>query len=98
MDLEPCHSVTKFHHYLYGRRFVVQSDHKPLQYIQRKNLRLAPPRLRGMLMKLWPYNYRIEHKPGSEMVLPDALTRLGQAESGTFTDLEIQINTNKSLD
>ena len=26
------------------------------------------------------------------MVIPDALTRLGQAESGTFTDLEIQIN------
>ena len=86
------YSVTKFHHYLYGRQFIVQSDHKPLQYIQRKNLRLAPPRLRGMLMKLWPYKYRIEHKPGSEMVLPDALTRLGQAESGAFVDLEVQIN------
>jgi hypothetical protein len=43
-------------------------------------------------MKLWPYNYHIEHKPGSEMVLPDALTRLGQAESGTFTDLQVQVH------
>jgi len=43
-------------------------------------------------MKLWPYDYTIEHKPGAEMVLPDALTRLGQAETGAFTDLEVQIH------
>ena len=85
------YSIKKFHQYLYGRTFVVQSDHKTLVYIRRKNLILAPPRLRGMLMQLLPYDYTIEHKPGKEMVLPDALTRHGQAETGTFTDLQVQI-------
>jgi len=25
--------IWKFHNYLYGRRFIIQSDHKPLMYI-----------------------------------------------------------------
>ena len=35
----------KFHHYLYGRKFVCQSDHKPLEDIHLKTLSDAPPRL-----------------------------------------------------
>ena len=37
--------VMKFHHYLYGRQFSVNSDHKPLNHIHKKNLSHAPPRL-----------------------------------------------------
>ena len=38
-------SVEKFHTYLDGSKFVVQSDHSPLQKIHMKNLADTPPRL-----------------------------------------------------
>ena len=70
------YGIKKFHHYLYGRRFVVECDHKPLHHIHRKNLSLAPPRLRGMLRSVGNYDFSIQHRPGKEMVLPDVLSRL----------------------
>ena len=33
----------KFHSYLFGKRFLVESDHKPLEMIHLKNLTAAPP-------------------------------------------------------
>ena len=35
----------KFHSYLYGRSFVVRTDHCPLEQVHKKNLMQAPPRL-----------------------------------------------------
>ena len=35
----------KFHHYIYDRKFICQSDHKPLEDIHLKYLSNAPPRL-----------------------------------------------------
>ena len=44
------YGIQKFHHYLYGQWFTVECDHKPLSQISRKNLSLALPQLRGMLI------------------------------------------------
>ena len=33
----------KFHSYLFGKRFLVESDHKPLEVIHLKNLAAPPP-------------------------------------------------------
>ena len=44
------YATMKWHHYLYGRQFVVETDHKPLVDIKKKNIALAAPRIRGMLM------------------------------------------------
>ena len=85
--------VMKFHHYLYGRQFLVNSDHKPLDHIHKKNLSLAPPRLRGMLMKLSPYDFEIEWKPGEEMVLPDTFSRLSAADHGEIPGLKVRVHS-----
>ena len=56
----------KYHHYLYGRKFVCQSDHKPLADIQLKYLSDAPPRLQRLLLKLQPYDITIQYVPRSK--------------------------------
>ena len=38
-------AVQKFHHYIYGRKVEVVSDHKPLEIIARKPLLKSPKRL-----------------------------------------------------
>ena len=35
----------KFHFYIFGKKFTVESDHKPLEMIHLKNLTAAPLRL-----------------------------------------------------
>ena len=39
------YGAEKFHQFIYGRPTVVESDHKPLQYILNRPLHLAPLRL-----------------------------------------------------
>ena len=50
-ERKPCSSVVclKYHHYLYGRRFVCKSDHQH-QENSLKNLSDAPPRLQRLLL------------------------------------------------
>ena len=40
----------KFHMYLYGRTFIMEMDHKPLEMISLKNLTAAPAHLQRMLL------------------------------------------------
>ena len=84
--------IKKFHHYLYGRKFTVECDHKPLHHIQRKNISLAPPRLRGMLRSVADYDYTLVHRPGREMVLPDALSRLSQVDKEEVLGTNVRVH------
>ena len=65
----------RFHQYLYGRTVNVRSDHKPLESIARKPLASAPPRLQRMLLQLQKYNIQINHVPGKDIPIADALSR-----------------------
>ena len=67
---------TRFHTHIYGKKFTVESDHKPLQNIQHKSLANTPPRLQRMMLRIQPYECSINYKSGSEMMLADALSRL----------------------
>ena len=62
-----------FYPYLYGKHFILQSDHKPITYLkinQHKN-----PRLGRWLMKLQEFDFEISHLPGESNVIADALSR-----------------------
>ena len=82
----------KFHTYLYGRSFTVQSDHKPLESIHLKHLTSAPPRLQRMLLRLQPYDLKIKYRPGAEMEIADALSRLSPHETEPVQDMDVQIH------
>ena len=82
----------KFHNYLYGRSFTVQSDHKPLESIHLKHLMAAPPRLQRMLMRLQPYDLTIKYRQGKNMEVTDALSRLSPQEKEPIPNMDVQIH------
>ena len=45
----------KFNQFVYGRRFLVESDHKPLQSIFKCNINKVPPRIQRLLLRLQKY-------------------------------------------
>ena len=57
----------RFHVYLYGKSFTVESDHKPLQPIFKKPICKAPPRIQRFCLRLQKYDMHIEFKPGKEL-------------------------------
>ena len=67
--------VERFHTYIYGQSFMIESDHKPLKSISRKNLAGTPVWLQHMMLCLQGYDFTIHYHPGKEMVIPDTLSR-----------------------
>ena len=78
----------KFHTYLYGRTFIVEMDHKPLEMISLKYLTVAPACLQRMLLCLQQYDLVITYQPGREMLLVDALSCL---PSRTSTEIKLDL-------
>ena len=59
----------KFDAYIYGRDSVrVQTDHKPLESIFRKELCVAPKRLQRMLLRLQKYDLDVTYLKGELML------------------------------
>ncbi|KAI4900308.1 hypothetical protein NFI96_009493 [Prochilodus magdalenae] len=85
----------RFHEYMYGRRVIVESDHKPLEAILRKPLAAAPPRLQRMILQLQRYDIHIIHRPGKEIPVADTLSRksIEHHDSGITEGLEAQVHT-----
>ena len=71
--------VKKFHQYLYGRRFTILSDHKPLQHIFKETSAIPPlvsARIQRWALLLGGYDYTISFKPGEQNANADMLSRL----------------------
>ncbi len=69
------YGLEKFHHYTFGRRVSVLTDHKPLVAISNKPLSKAPKRLQSMLLRAQLYNFELQYTPGSKIPVADALSR-----------------------
>jgi hypothetical protein len=67
-------AFARFHHFIYGRRFTLYTDHHALTYIH------TQPRLNAMMQswydQLFEYDFVVFHRPGIQNVLPDRLSRL----------------------
>ncbi len=90
--------IEKFHQYLYGRKFTLVTDNKPLSLIlgPKKGIpALATARLQRWAIKLSAYNYDIEYKSSKYHQNADALSRLplpegpGEECSGLFSLKEV---------
>ena len=60
--------------FLYGRKFIVYSDHKPLAWLLNK--KDPHPRLERWIIRLAVYEFEIRYKPGKENIVADMLSRL----------------------
>ena len=73
------YGVQKFHQYLYGRQFVLVTDHKPLTTIlghKHGIPSLAAARLQRWALILSAYSYVIEFRPTRQHANADGLSRL----------------------
>ena len=57
-----------FHTYVFGHTFTIESDHKPLEQINIKNLADTPVHLQRILLQLQNYDVTIRYWPGKEML------------------------------
>ena len=76
--------IKRFHQYLAGRKFIVQTDHHPLKALM-DNMKPIQERI-SMRLQRWSlflkgYDFSIQTIKGEEMLLPDLLSRISSNES-----------------
>ena len=69
-------ALERFHHYIYGYKAKVQTDHKPLVSVWKKSIVCNSPRLQRLLLRLSQYDVNIEYLKGKDNVIADALSRV----------------------
>ena len=69
--------MEKFHHFLYGNHFILETDQKPLETILAKSLNQATPGLQRIRIRTFPYNFTVCYLPGLKNQLADCLSRVG---------------------
>lgn len=67
-------AVNYFRHYLYGRKFKIVTDHRPLTWLF--NVKDPGSRLIRWRLKLEQYDYEIIYKPGRQNANADCLSRI----------------------
>ena len=86
----------KFHQFLYGRRFTLVTDHKPLIALfgpTKPIPSLAANRLARWALMLSQYDYSIEYRKTSHHGNADALSRLPYGEDSQFDKKEAGADT-----
>ena len=63
----------RFHDYIYGKHFTVESDHKPLRPIFSKPIASSPPRIQRFRLKLQKYDMTTQFTPERNLSVADAL-------------------------
>ena len=83
--------VKKFHRFLYGRKFILITDHRPLVTIlgPKKGIpSLAAARLQRWAVLLSAYKYDIRYKATSDHSNEDGLSRLPLPSTGSTSETE----------
>ena len=72
----------KFLNYILGRKFFLETDHKPLiPLLNSKHLDVLPPRIVRFRLRLGKFDYHVCHVPGKLLFTADALSRAPMSET-----------------
>lgn len=78
------HSIIAFRPYIYGKKFIVYTDHKPLVYLF--TMKNPASKLVRIKLELNEYNFDIVHINGKDNIQADALSRIPFSEIQTMSE------------
>ena len=84
------YGVKKFHKFLFGRQFVMQTDNQPLSFILNPKSgipKVAAARIQRWAIQLAAYNFDLKHVRAGQNCVADALSRLPLAEMDSPRDM-----------
>ena len=67
--------MEKFHYFLYGNKFTLETDQKALVSIYQKHLVDMSPRIQRLIVRALPYNFHIVYVPGKLIPMANELSR-----------------------
>ena len=69
--------MEKFHYFLYGKEFTLETDQKPLVSIYKKHMVDSSPRVQRLIVRSFPYlPFKVTYKKGTDIPVADALSRV----------------------
>ena len=67
--------MEKFHYFLYGKEFTLETDQKPLVSIYKKHMTDISPRVQRLIVRSFPYlPFKVVYKKGIDIPVADALS------------------------
>ena len=69
--------MEKFHYFLYGKEFTLETDQKPLVSIYKKHMIDISPRVQRLIVRSFPFlPFKVVYKKGADIPVADALSRV----------------------
>ena len=69
--------MEKFHYFLYGKEFTLETDQKPLVSIYKKHMVDISPRVQRLIVRSFPYlPFKVVYKKGKDIPVADALSQV----------------------
>ena len=67
--------MEKFHYFLYGKEFTLETDLKPLVSIYKKHMVDISPRVQRLIVRSFPYlPFKVVYRKGTDIPVADALS------------------------
>ena len=69
--------MQKFHYFLHGKEFTLETDQKPLVSIYKKHIVDISPRVQRLIVRSFPYlPFKVVYKKGKDIPVADALSHV----------------------
>ena len=69
--------MEKFHYFLYGKEFTLETDQKPLVSIYKKHMVDISPRVQRLIVRSFPYlPFKVVYRKGTDIPVADALSHV----------------------
>ena len=69
--------MEKFHYFLYGKEFTLETDQKPLVSVYKKHMVDISPRVQRLIVRSYPYlPFKVVYKKGKDIPVADSLNHV----------------------